>query len=324
VVDAYEGTVDFYIADPSDPIIKAYSATFPGMFKPLAKMPAGLQAHLRVPTRLFTVQAMVYSIYHINDASTFYNREDVWQLALDPYYVQMRLPGATSAEYLQIIPFRPFNKQNLVSWLAVRNDVPNYGQMVSYVMPKDKVILGPQQIASRIQQTPVISQDRTLLNSNGSSVVPGNLLVVPVGDSFLYFEPWYLKSTTTTQSLPELKKVILTDASTTGSVAYQNTLDAALTQITGQQVNTGTSSGTASNTTTPSPPTTPSGASPAVAALVAQAIQHYNAAQTALKQGDLATYQSEINQVGNLLQQIDALQKGGTAPSPSPSPSPRS
>jgi uncharacterized protein len=320
VVDAYEGTADFYIADPSDPIIRAYSATFPGMFKPLSKMPTQLQAHLRVPTRQFTVQAMVWSTYHISDPATLYNREDVWQLAEEvPYYVQMRLPGQPSAEYLQIIPFRPFNKQNLVSWLAVRNDMPHYGQMVSYVMPKDKVILGPQQITSRIQQTPEISRDRTLLNSTGSSVVQGNLLVVPVGDSFLYFEPWYLKSTTTSQSLPELKKVILTDASTTGSVAYQSTLDAALAQITGQEINTGTVIGTG-----PTSPTTPTSPNPpaAVAGLVTQALQHYTNAQNALKNGDLATYQSELNQVGQLLQQISAAQGGGPPPSPSPSPKP--
>src|SRR5262249_25748388 len=162
--------------------------------------------------------------YHVTDPSIFYLREDAWDTAaeLDPYYVEMRLPGQNQTEYLQIIPFTPFRRQNLVSWLAVRNDGDHYGEMVSYVMPKDRVILGPQQISSRIQQTPDISRDRTLLNSTGSSVIQGNLLVVPVGDSFLYFEPWYLKSTTTSQSLPELKKVILTDASQTSTVAYQD------------------------------------------------------------------------------------------------------
>jgi uncharacterized membrane protein (UPF0182 family) len=318
VVDAYEGTVSFYIADSSDPIIRAYAATFPGMFHPLAQMPDGLRLHLRVPTRQFLVQATVYSTYHVTDPRVFYNREDVWQPALDPYYIEMRLPGHSQAEYLQIIPFTPYRKQNLVSWLAVRNDSPNYGQMVSYVLTKDKVVLGPAQIASRIQQTPEISRDRTLLNSQGSSVIEGNLLVVPVGDSFLYFEPWYLKSTTTTQSLPELKKVILTDASTTGSVAYQNTLDAALAQITGVQVNTGINTGTGGTPTPGSPP--PTSTNPAVANLVNQAIQHYTNAQTALKNGDLATYQSELNQVGQLLQQINALQSGTSPPSPSPSP----
>ncbi|HEY4026570.1 MAG TPA: UPF0182 family protein [Candidatus Dormibacteraeota bacterium] len=322
VVDAYEGTVDFYISDPTDPIIRAYASTFPGLFKPLSSMSDGLRAHLRVPEGLFRVQASVYSTYHVTDPSTFYNREDVYDAPLDPYYVEMRLPGHTQTEYLQIIPFTPYRKQNLVGWLAVRNDAPNYGQMVSYVLPKDKAILGPQQILSRIQQTTQISSDRTLFNSNGSTVIDGNLLVVPVGDSFLYFEPWYLKSTTQSQSLPELKRIILADASTTGIVAYQSTLDAALAQITGQEITTGTVTGTPPPG--PAPPgstgSTGTAASPQAAALVTQALQHYNAAQDALKQGDLAKYQSEMNQVGQLLQQVQGLQASSTAPSPTPSP----
>jgi uncharacterized membrane protein (UPF0182 family) len=317
VVDAYEGTANFYIADPKDPIARAYQGTFPTLFKPLSEMPAGLQAHLRVPPKLFKVQAQVYSTYHISDPSTFYNREDVWDFAgLEPYYIEMRIPGESKAEYLQILPFTPFRKQNLVSWLAVRNDPPHYGQMVSFVLPKDKVVFGPQQIASRIQQTPQISQDRTLLNSQGSSVIQGNLLVVPIGNSFLYFEPWYLKSTTTDQSLPELKKVILADAAESGSVAYQPTLEQALSQLVGQQVAGPSTPSQAPTTTTPA-------VAPQIADLTGQALQHYNAAQAALKQGDLATYANEMNQVGQLLQQIDALQKGAPAPSPSASPSPR-
>jgi uncharacterized protein len=328
VVDAYEGTVDFYIADPTDPIIRAYAATFPGLFQPISKMPAGLQAHIRVPQTLFSVQAQVYSTYHITDPKTFYNREDVWQPAandqgtLSPYYVLMRLPGQSQVEYLQIIPFTPYHKQNLVSWLAVRNDPGHYGEMVSYVMPKDRNIFGPQQIANRIQQTQVISRDRTLLNSQGSSVIPGNLLVVPIGDSFLYFEPWYLKATTTSQALPELKEIILTDASTTSIVAYQSNLDDALTQLTGAAVSTGTVTGTNTNPTTPVPPSTSTGASAQVTALVQQALTTYNNAQAALKNGDLATYATDMNQVGQLLQQIQAAQSGTPAPSPSPSPSP--
>jgi uncharacterized membrane protein (UPF0182 family) len=321
VVDAYEGTATFYVADGKDPIIRGYQGAFPSLFKPLDQMPAGLQAHLRVPPKLFNTQAQVYSTYHISDPSTFYNREDVWAFpGLQPYYVLMRLPGQSQAEYLQILPFTPFNKQNLVSWLAVRNDQPHYGEMVSFVLPKDKVVFGPQQIASRIQQTPQISQDRTLLNSQGSSVIQGNLLVVPIGDSFLYFEPWYLKSTTSDQSLPELKKVILADATESGSVAYQNTLDQALSQLVGQQVATTTSPSQAP--TTPTTPTTPAGGNAAqIQALTAQALQHYNAAQAALKNGDLATYANEMNQVGSLLQQIQALESGGPAPSPSVSAS---
>src|SRR3989442_4779839 len=183
----------------------------------------------------------------------------------------MRLPGEAQAEYLQILPFTPYRKQNLVSWLAVRNDQPHYGEMVSFVLPKDKVVFGPQQIASRIQQTPQISQDRTLLNSQGSSVIQGNLLVVPIGDSFLYFEPWYLKSTTSDQSLPELKKVILVDATESGSVAYQNTLDLALSQLVGQQVAAPT--GPTQQGQPPAPSTSPP-LSFQVADLLAQALQH--------------------------------------------------
>ncbi|HKF76293.1 MAG TPA: UPF0182 family protein [Candidatus Dormibacteraeota bacterium] len=321
VVDAYTGTMNLYVADPTDPIIRAYSATFPGLYKPLSSMPAGLQAHLRVPAGLFSVQADVYSTYHVTDPSVFYNREDVWDKALSPYYVEMRLPGESTPEYLQIIPFTPFHKQNLVSWLAVRNDAPHYGQMVSYILSKDKVILGPQQITSRILQTPEISRDLTLLNQQGSAVIQGNLLVEPVGDSFLYFEPWYLKSNTTAQSLPELKKVIVADASTSGIVAYQGTLSEALAQLVGQPVSTGTGGVPNPPSTAPAPPAP--GASAQVVALTNQAIQHYSAAQAALRNGDLATYQSEMNQVGRLLNEIAAAASGAPAPSPSPSPSSR-
>jgi uncharacterized membrane protein (UPF0182 family) len=325
VVDAYDGTVSLYESDPSDPIIRAYGATFPGLLQPMSKMPPGLRAHLRVPSGQFQVQSQVYSTYHVTDPVTFYNREDVWQPALDPYYIEMRLPGEPQPEYLQIIPFTPYRKQNLVSWLAVRNDPDNYGQMVSYVLSKDKVVLGPQQIAARILQTPEVSRDLTLLNQQGSQVIQGNLLVVPIGNSFLYFEPWYLKSNTTSQSLPELKKVILVDASTSGSVAYQSTLDLALTQIVGKQIVTGTSNQqqaqTGGGTTTgPSPP---SASNPTVVNLLNQAAQHYSAAQDALKAGDLATYQKEINQVGQLVQQAQAAAQGG-APAPTTTPTPRS
>lgn len=319
VVDAYEGTTDFYVADPTDPIIRAYQATFPSLFKPLDRMPASLQAHLRVPERQFFIQSLVHATYHIGDPAVLYNREDIWAIPqnLEPYYVEMRLPGESRVEYVQMIPFTPTRRQNLVSWLAVRNDAPHYGEMVSFVLPKDKVILGPQQISARIQQTPEISRDRTLLNSQGSSVIDGNLLVVPVGDSFLYFQPWYLKSTTSTQSLPELKKVILTDASTTGLVAYQNTLDQALAQLTGQAAPAPSQPG--------APPQPAAGTPPVVADLITQAIQHYKAAQDLLKQGDLAGYAREMNEVGRLLQQADSATKGAPVPSPgaSPSPSPR-
>jgi uncharacterized membrane protein (UPF0182 family) len=311
VVNAYTGAVTLYVATPQDPLIRAWERTFPGLFRPLSQMPRGLLAHIRVPQTLFTVQAEVYSLYHMTDAATFYNREDVWAMPLQPYYVEMRLPNENQTEYLQIIPFTPLNKQNLVSWLAVRNDPPHYGQMISYVLPKGRVVFGPQQVASRIQQTPDISRDRTLLNSQGSQVIQGNLLAVPIGDSFLYFEPWYLRSTANGQGLPELKKVIVTDASDTSSVAYQNTLGEALAQL------TGISAASTSSSSSTAPATLPA----QVNSLVAQALQDYNTAQSDLKSGNLNGYAQEMSQVASLLQQVQALT--GTKPT-TPSPSPTS
>ena len=232
VIDAYEGTADFYVIDPKDPIIKAYQATFPSLFKPIDAMPAGLRAHLRVPIDLFDTQVEVYATYHITDPKVFFAREDVWDIPtaqtapgsaavpVQPYYVLFRLPGEQNPEFLLIMPFTPRGKQNMVSWVAARNDGAHYGEYVSYILPKDKVIFGPQQVASRINQDPAISRDFTLFHQAGSSVVQGNLLVVPIGDSFLYFEPIYLQATSAS-GLPELKKVILADSV---NVAYQDTL----------------------------------------------------------------------------------------------------
>jgi len=318
VVDAYEGTIGFYISDPTDPIVRAYSATFPGLFKALDQMPAGLRAHLRVPPHQFFVQSSVYATYHISsqDPSVLYNREDVWDLAVDqPYYVEIRLPGEAQAEYLQIVPYSPFNKQNLVSWLAVRNDPGHYGEMTAFVLPKDKVVLGPKQVMSRIQQTPDFSSTRTLLNQQGSSLIEGTLLVVPIGDSFLYFEPIYLKSTVTTQALPELKFVILTDATGLSPVSFQPTLQQALAQLTG-----------AAPTTTGPPGTQPpSGtANPQVTRLLDDALKEYQAALDALKTNDLAGYNQHLQKMVADLRQADQLEHGSATPasggSPSPSP----
>ncbi|HXN90832.1 MAG TPA: UPF0182 family protein [Candidatus Sulfotelmatobacter sp.] len=321
VVDAYEGTTNFYVIDPKDPLIKAYEATFPTLFKPIDAMPAGLRAHLRVPVDLFNVQMQVYAIYHMSDPRVFFAQEDVWdvptgqsspngsQSALQPYYVLFRLPGETNPEFLLIMPFTPHGKTNLVSWVAARNDGPHYGQYVSYVLSKDINIFGPQQVANRINQNPTISRDFTLLHSTGSQVQQGNLLVVPIGNSFLYFEPVYLRANSST-GLPELKKVILVDQST---VVYADTLDQAIQQLVGA----------APPPTSNQPPPT---ATPAVIAqiqdLVNQANVHYKAAYDALKRGDFQTYATEMTTVGQILQQLQAL-TGTAATQASPSPSPR-
>lgn len=322
VVDAYQGTTDFYISDPTDPIIKAYSATFPSLFRPLSAMPAALRQHLRVPPTQFSVQAELYGTYHIEDPTVLYQREDVWELALPhPYYVLMRLPGEAQAEYLQIIPFEPRGKQNLVAWLAVRNDPAHYGEMVAFTLPKDKVVLGPQQVASRINQTPAFSSDKTLLNQQGSSLIEGNLLAVPIGNSFLYFEPIYLRANSSpgSTSLPELKRVILADATGQSPVAYQPTLQQALSQLIGSEVAT-PATGSPGTGPTGTPPTT-AGNQQQIAGLISQANSLYADAQAALKRGDLATYAQNVQQIGQILQQIKQLDgSGGVAPAPTSAP----
>ena len=320
VIDAYEGTADFYVIDPSDPIIKAYEATFPSLFKPIDSMPAGLRAHLRVPLDLFNTQVGIYATYHITDPNVFFAREDVWDVPtaqtsptaaatpVQPYYVLFRLPGEANPEFLLIMPFTPKGKNNLVSWMAVRNDGSHYGEYVSYVLPKDKVIYGPQQIANFINQEPAISRDFTLFTGAGSHVQQGNLLVVPIGNSFLYFEPIYLRATSGS-GLPELKKVILADQT---NVVYTDTLQEAIDQLVG-------------NTTAPPPTTTPPTSLTAaqvaqIASLVTQANTEYAAAYTALRAGDLTTYAADMVQVGNLLQQLTTLTGSTSKTTPSPTP----
>jgi uncharacterized membrane protein (UPF0182 family) len=213
-------------------------------------------------------------------------------------------------EFLLIMPFTPHGKDNMVAWVAARSDGAHYGEYVSYVLPKDKVIFGPHQVANRINENPAISRDFTLFHQAGSQVQQGNLLVVPIGDSFLYFEPIYLRANQAS-SLPELKKVILADQS---AVVYTDTLQQAIDQLVG--------------TSTAPPPTTnpPVTITPAVLAqiadLVAQANAHYNAAYTDLKNGDFAGFASEMSQVGQILQQLQKLTGTSTSPTVSASPSP--
>lgn len=323
VIDAYEGTAAFYVADSKDPLIKAYQATFPSLFQPLDAMPAGLRAHIRVPEDLFSVQVAVYTIYHMSDPHVFFSQEDAWDvptgqtspgsapLPVQPYYVLFRLPGEQNPEFLLIMPFTPHNKTNLVSWLAVRNDGSHYGQYVAYLLPKDRVIYGPQQVASFINQDPTISRDFTLLHSTGSQVQQGNLLVVPIGNSFLYFEPVYLRATTAT-GIPQLKKVILADQN---NVVYADTLDQAIQQLVGAApppVNN------------QPPPSTYTAAQVAqIQSLVTQINQHYKAAYDALKRGDFTTFATEMDTVGKLLAQLQQITGAPSSSSSTPaSPSP--
>ena len=325
VINAYDGTTTFYVVDPKDPLIDAYAAAFPTQFRSIDAMPAGLRAHIRVPADLFNTQVNVYATYHIADPKVFFAREDVWDVAtasmspgaagtpLQPYYVLFRLPGEPNPEFLLIMPFTPHGKQNMVAWLAARSDGSHYGEYIDYVLPKDKVIDGPQQVSNRINQKAEVSRDFTLFHQAGSTVVQGNLLVVPIGDSFLYFEPIYLRANQA-QSFPELKKVILADQDT---VVYTDTLQEAIDQL------VGASTGQPPPNNNPPPTITPAVLAQ-IQDLIAQANTHYKAAYDALARGDLATFANEMKIVGQILQQLQTLTGGTTGAIPSPSPSPGS
>src|SRR5271166_172967 len=216
VIDSYNGSVDFYLMDTSDPVAATYARIFPGLFKPLPAMPADLQRHIRYPEDLFRLQAQMYRAYHMDSPEVFYNREDLWQFprqpeggenaTMAPYYIIMRLPGESKAEFFLMLPMVPSQRQNMIAWLAARCDPPNYGKLIVYEFPKDKLVYGPFQIEARINQNTEISQQISLWNQMGSRVIRGNLLVIPIENSLLYVSSLYLRAET--GQLPELKRVI--------------------------------------------------------------------------------------------------------------------
>lgn len=233
VIDAYNGSVNFYIADPTDPVIQTWAAIFPNFFKPLDQMPAVLRHHIRYPNDLFTVQSETLLTYHMTDPRVFYNREDVWQVpteiygsepqVVEPYYLIMKLPSAKTEEFVLLLPFTPQQRTNLTAWLAARSDGQNYGKSLLYDFPKELLVFGTQQIEARINQDPVISQQISLWNRQGSKAVQGNLLVIPIEKSLLYVEPLYLEAAQ--NSLPTLVRVIVAYGN---KIVMAETLDQAL------------------------------------------------------------------------------------------------
>lgn len=318
IINAYDGSVGLYQVDPNDPIINTYASIFPGLIKPFSQMPAGLQAHIRYPRDMFGAQASLFQLYHVSPSSPdyatiFYTRSDFWNIGTEtlqpgqppvpirPFYVIMRLPGEATDEFFTILPYTPNGKTNMIAYLAARSDPPNYGKLLDFHFPKNLLVVGPQQVDSNIDQTPTISEQFTLLNQQGSGIIRGNLLVLPIENSLLYIEPIYLQSSGSVQ-IPQLKKVIV---ATGQRVAMEDTLDKALNTLLG------------TSTTTPSP--SPSGPAPSgtVAQLIAQANADYVKAQADLRAGDLAAYQRDVDDMGRILQQLKGL-----APSASASPSP--
>ena len=240
-VNAYDGTVRLYAVEEDEPILQAYSQAFPDLFHPLSEMPPSILQHIRYPAFLFQVQVELYSLYHMQKADIFYNREDAFsrprelygggQVPVRPYYVIMRLPDFPREEFILIMPYTPIQKDNMVAWLAARSDPEGYGSLFAFKYPKDKLIFGPMQIEARADQDTTISQQFTLWGQGGSRVIRGNLLVVPIGQSNLYVEPIYLQSEQ--GQLPELKRVIIANGS---NIVMTETVLQGLQQLFGEGV----------------------------------------------------------------------------------------
>ncbi len=316
VIDAYHGTTTFYLADPRDPIAATYARIFPGFLKPLAEMPEGLRRHVRYPEDIFAIQSVMYSTYHMTSPAALYNREDQWEVptlneingaaqAMQPYYTIMKLPGERRAEFIQMLPFTPRRKDNLAAWLVARSDGEEYGHLLAFQFPKQKVVFGPRQVVARINQDQTISPQITLWNQQGSEVIQGTLMVIPVEESLIYVRPLYLRSSG--GRIPELTRVI---------VAYQNqivmerTLAEALDRIFGR--GSGTALVQEAPAVTDAPGTTKAPVAPPVTTatpalvpgldpLAAEARDHYDRAIQAQRNGDWATYGDEIRKLGEVI-----------------------
>jgi uncharacterized membrane protein (UPF0182 family) len=306
VIDAYNGTVDFYLMDPADPIAATYRRIFPGLLKPFAAMPLDLQKHIRYPEDLFLIQARLYQSYHMSAADVFYNREDLWQFprqpggdngnaAMVPYYIIMRLPGEAQAEFFIMIPMVPSRRDNMIAWLAARCDAPDYGKLIVYEFPKEKLVYGPFQIEARIHQNTEISQQISLWNQMGSRVIRGNLLVIPIENSILYVSPLYLRAEQ--GHLPELKRVI---AAYGEHVVMKETLAEALSALFSEPSAAPTAPSAATET-----PAANSADNPAQ-----QALDRYNKAMAQLKSGDWAGFGQELDAMRGLLEDMSRQSAG--------------
>jgi uncharacterized membrane protein (UPF0182 family) len=233
VVDAFDGTTSLYVFDPEDPLIRVWRRAFPALFREATEMPPGLRAHVRYPHGFLLAQGLVYAKYHMADPEVFYNQEDLWVRAtekyyarvqpVEPYYVMWQLPGSQTAEFVLILPFTPKNRQVLIGWIAGLSDGDNYGRFLAYKFPKEKRVLGPQQVETKIDQDRFLSGQLTLWDQRGSAVIRGNVLAIPIGDTLLYVEPIYLQAETA--AYPELRLVALMHGD---ALSYAETFEAAL------------------------------------------------------------------------------------------------
>jgi uncharacterized protein len=299
VVDAFHGTVGFYLSDTSDPMIQAFAKIFPGLIQPLEAMPENLRSHIRYPLDLFSIQSQMYATYHVQDPQVFFNKEDLLAIPrhrfdgreseMVPYYTIMRLPGESKEEFVLLLPFTPNRRDNMRAWLAARSDGANYGKLTALEFPKTKLTYGPKQIDARIDQDTFISQQITLWSQAGSQVIRGSLLAIPIEQSLLYVQPLYLAASQ--GSLPELKRVIVAFGS---QIAMEETLEQSLASLFGTKPSQETARPALAKTAEPGTDKS----------LVVRAIGHFQRAQELLKQGNWAGYGDEMRRVEGLLKEM--------------------
>ncbi|MFQ5841681.1 MAG: UPF0182 family protein [Thermodesulfobacteriota bacterium] len=330
VVNAYTGKVDFYVIDKTDPIIQSFMEIFPDLFRPIDEMPKSLKSHIRYPRDLFDIQAAMYRSYHMNDVQVFYNQEDLWQIPnevyadtqqkMEPYYIIIKPPGEMREEFLLMLPFTPSKKSNMIAWLAARSDMPNYGDLLVYKLPKEKLIFGPMQVEARVDQQTEISRELTLWGQKGSRVIRGNLMAIPIEQSFLYVEPVYLQASqelkpgvappgkmarpsmrrserpTQSVSLPELKRVIVSYGN---EVVMREDLVSALAAI-------------FKETEFPKEIMPAEGTEKkSIEDLAVSALDQYKTAQKYLKAGDWAAYGEALDKMEGILEELGRAGKSG-------------
>jgi len=312
VVDAYNGSVHFYVFDSADPMIKAYQNTFPKLFSDVTQMPDFLRAHVRYPELLFRAQAAIYSIYHVENEQVFYNREDVWTVAqqgrsqqgqgtadnIEPFFVLMRFPGDRELEFVSILPFTPANRNNLIGWIAGRSDGDKYGTLRAYRFPKTRFVDGPLQVQARIDQDPQLSSQLTLWNQQGSTVIRGNLLVLPLDDTLLFVEPIYLQAERS--PMPELRLVVLL---TQDRLAYSNRFPEALAKLLGTEVSN--SAGVTSTSVSQQPGTPNKTTESSLRMLIDRANQALADYRRLTAEGKLAEAGAKLEELNRTLQEMN-------------------
>ncbi len=300
VIDAYNGSMDYYISDERDPIIKVYQNIFPGIFKKMKEMPADLKNHLRYPESYFTIQSRILLRYHMTRPDVFYNNEDSWHIArqvqdnkedeVRSYYLVTKLPDEKRDEFIMILPFTPYKKDNMIAFLTAKCDMPDYGELKLYQLPKDKLSYGPLQVDSRINQNPDISKQLTLWNQRGSGVIRGNMLAIPIEESILFIEPLYLKSESS--EMPELKRVIVAFSD---KIVMEKDLTAALERLFSGA--TFIDSGSLMEGSLES----------RLRDLAVRAMNHYNQADASMREGNWTKYGEHLNMLREILERMNSM-----------------